>query len=66
MKCKKCGNIIPVGNIICNKMCETCAGIRNPYDNPEDYKYFWNGKLCTLDELPEFAKMLYPNLRKKY
>jgi NAD-dependent SIR2 family protein deacetylase len=66
-KCIKCGKIIPIGEV-CTRTengvkCEKCSGIRNPYDNPEDYKYYWNGRFCKLEELPSFAHQLFPNLR---
>lgn len=62
MKCTKCKKEIPVGNLISNGKCETCAGIINPYDNPDKYKYFWCGKLVSLEELPSYARKLFPTL----
>ena len=60
--CKKCNKEIPVGELISNGNCEKCAGIINPYDNPERYKYFWNGKFVSLEELPDFARRFFPTL----
>jgi hypothetical protein len=62
MKCLKCKKTIPVGGLISNGECETCAGITNPYDNPDKYKYFWGGKMVSLEELPDYARAFFPTL----
>ncbi len=64
--CSKCNNKIEIGEVFKKEsgkvVCELCLGIRNPYDNPRDYKYFWGGKLVSLDELPPMARVLFPTL----
>jgi len=61
--CKKCKKQIQIGELIADNKCETCVGIRNPYDNPNEYKYLWNGRFVSADEIPSWAKQFYWNLR---
>jgi len=62
MQCTKCGKEIAVGEVTNKKLCESCLGIINPYDNPDKYKYYWCGNLVTLDQLPPFARKFFPTL----
>ena len=66
LNCKKCKREILVGEVMKKVggeyLCETCLGIINPYDNPDKYKYFWNGKFVSLEELPDFARRFFPTL----
>jgi len=66
MNCTKCKQEITVGQVFGggkeNPICEKCLGIHNPWDNPEDYRYYWGGKMVTLDELPPFARKCFPTL----
>jgi hypothetical protein len=66
MICFKCKKEIPVGEVFKRTpdgcICERCLGIKNPYDNPEEYKYFWNGNIVSLNELPDYARKFFPTL----
>lgn len=66
MNCGKCGKVIGVGDIFKKvdkkPRCETCLGITNPWDNPDKYKYLWNGRMVTEDQLPPIARMMFPTL----